>query len=57
MTSLNPKSCEKLRCCNCDKKVHRFADNKWKSFVDYLFVRNHNTNLKELVKVKILRYL
>jgi hypothetical protein len=50
-SSLNPRSCDKLRCSKCDKKVHRFAENKWKLSVDYLFVRNHNTNLKELVKV------
>ena len=51
LNSLNPKSCDKLRCYNCDKKVHRFTNSKWKDTVDYLFVRNHNTNPKELVKV------
>ena len=39
-------------CYNCDKKVHRFTNKRWKPIVDYLFVRNHNTNLKELVKVR-----
>ena len=38
-------------CYNCDKKVHRFTDKRWKPTVDYLYVRNHNTNVKELVKV------
>ena len=51
LSSLDPHSCSSLRCCGCDKKVHRFPGNRWKSSVDYLFVRNHNTNLKELVKV------
>ncbi len=50
--SLHPFSCSKLMCYNCDKKVHRFTNKKWKPIVDYLFVRNHNTNLKELVKVR-----
>lgn len=52
MNSLNQKSCDKLRCYNCDKKVHRFTDVKWRQTVDYMFVRNHNTNPKELIKVK-----
>ena len=51
-SSLDPHSCSSLRCCGCDKKVHRFPGNRWKPTVDYLFVRNHNTNLKELVKVR-----
>ena len=51
-TSLKPRSCAKLRCYKCDKKVHRYIDQKWKSTVDYLFFRNYNTNTKELVKVR-----
>jgi hypothetical protein len=51
MNSLNARSCNRLRCYNCDKPVHRYIESKWKSTVDYLFVRNHNTNTKELVKV------
>lgn len=47
-SSLNPRSCNKLRCIDCDKKVVKYPDCKWKSTVDYLFVRNHLTNLKEL---------
>lgn len=50
---MQPRSCDKLRCYNCDKKVLRYTDHKWKATVDYLFVRNHNTNPKELVKVSI----
>ena len=54
MSSLQPRSCTKLRCINCDKRVLRYVNNKWKASVDYLFVRNHNTNPKELVKVRLL---
>ena len=43
-------SCDKLRCFDCDKKVLKYSNSKWKSSVDYLFVRNHLTNPKELVK-------
>mgnify|MGYP000583460324 CR=1 FL=1 len=32
-------------CFNCDKKVHRFLNASWQPHVDYLFVRNHNTNV------------
>lgn len=49
-SSLNPKNCTNLRCYECDKKVQRFPNSKWKSHVDYLFVRNFATNPKELVK-------
>jgi hypothetical protein len=49
-SSMQPVSCSSLRCFNCDKKVHRFLNGKWNPSVDYLFVRNHNTNLPELQK-------
>ena len=52
LSSLNPRSCTKLRCYNCDKPVHRYVESRWKSSVDYFFVRNHNTNTKELIKVR-----
>ena len=48
--SMNPKSCSSLRCFNCDKKVQRFINARWHESVDYLFVRNHNTNLEQLEK-------
>ena len=51
-SSLQPKCCDKLRCYDCHKKVVKYRNQKWKSNVDYLFVRNHVTNLKELEKVK-----
>lgn len=51
-TSVKPFSCSTLMCYNCDKKVHRFPGKRWKHTVDYIFVRNHNTNIKELVKVR-----
>ena len=44
-SSVAPKSCSSLRCFNCDKKVHRFLNASWQPHVDYLFVRNHNTNV------------
>ena len=53
-SSLNPKCCDKLRCYDCHKKVVKYRDRKWKSSVDYLFVRNHVTNLRELEKVNEL---
>ena len=31
----------------------KYSNSKWKTSVDYLFVRNHLTNPKELVKVRI----
>jgi hypothetical protein len=50
MSSMHPCSCSSLRCFNCDKRVHRFLNAKWSTTVDYLFVRNHNTNVQELQK-------
>ena len=48
-SSMKPMVCSKLRCTNCDKKVVRFEhDVKWKESVDYIFVRNHNTNPDKL---------
>jgi len=41
LSSLNAKACDRLRCLDCDKKVHRFPDQQWKATVDYLFVRNY----------------
>lgn len=49
VNSLAPQSCSKLRCTKCDKRVVRFQNNvAWKESVDYLFVRNHNTNIAKL---------
>jgi hypothetical protein len=46
---MKPASCSKLRCTKCDKRVVRFSDDvRWKASVDYLFVRNHNTNVSAL---------
>lgn len=47
-SSMKPMSCSTLRCFNCDKKVHRFVNASWTKDVDYLFVRNNNTNLLKL---------
>lgn len=48
-SSLRPASCNRLRCSKCDKKIVRFADDvKWAEHVDYIFVRNFNTNLGKL---------
>jgi hypothetical protein len=49
-STMHPFSCSTLRCFNCDKKVHRFLNAKWNHYVDYMFVRNNNTNLAELQK-------
>lgn len=49
-SSVNPRACNRLRCLDCDKKVLMFGGKKWTSNVDYLFVRNYNTNPKELIK-------
>lgn len=46
--TLYPKSCSSLRCYKCDKKVHRFINGSWHATVDYMFVRNHNTNVVKL---------
>lgn len=44
-----PKSCAKLRCLQCDKKIVRFDNNvRWSSKVDYIFVRNYNTYPEKL---------
>ena len=53
LTSIQPRCCDRLRCFDCDKKVVKYSNSKWKTTVDYLFVRNHLTNPKELVKVRI----
>jgi len=45
-----PHSCDSLKCFNCDKKVQRFINGSWHASVDYLFVRNNNTNVEELQK-------
>ena len=41
-------SCSSLKCYNCDKKVHRFINARWQDSVDYLFVRNYNTDVDQL---------
>mmetsp|Transcript_8672 Transcript_8672/g.14704 ORF Transcript_8672/g.14704 Transcript_8672/m.14704 type:complete len:104 (-) Transcript_8672:36-347(-) len=46
--SMQPNSCSSMKCFKCDKKVHRFVNAKWHSSVDYLFVRNYNTNVDQL---------
>ena len=47
--SFNPRSCSMLRCSACDKKVVVFNDDvKWRDDVDYIFVRNFNTNPDKL---------
>lgn len=46
--STKPHSCSSLKCVKCDKKVQRFINACWKDSVDYLFVRNHNTNHQQL---------
>jgi hypothetical protein len=44
-----PKSCSKLRCTQCDKKIVRFDNNvRWSPKVDYIFVRNYNTQPEKL---------
>lgn len=35
------RSCDKLRCTNCDFKIVSFNDNVWKDSVDILFFRNY----------------
>ena len=47
-SSMNPKSCSSLRCFKCDKKVQRFINAFWNASVDYMFVRNFNTNTDKL---------
>lgn len=48
-SSLRPASCNRLRCSKCDKKVVRFGDDvRWAPSVDYIFVRNYNTNSAKL---------
>lgn len=37
-----------MKCTNCDKKVVRFINGIWNESVDYMFVRNHVTNLQKL---------
>ena len=44
-SSLNPKVCSSLRCIDCDKKVQRFCNARWKPEVDALFMRNYVTNI------------
>lgn len=46
--SMMPKSCSSLRCFKCDKKVQRYINGSWHATVDYMFVRNHNTNVAKL---------
>ena len=49
ISSLEPFSCSKLRCFACDKKIVRFSgDVAWKESVDYIFVRNFNTQPEKL---------
>lgn len=46
---LAPRSCARLRCTKCDKKIVRFDNNvRWSSKVDYIFVRNYNTYPEKL---------
>jgi len=49
MNSMAAKSCSKLRCTKCDKKIVRFEDDvRWAESVDYIFVRNYNTYPEKL---------
>ncbi|XP_048752919.2 cilia- and flagella-associated protein 418-like isoform X1 [Ostrea edulis] len=40
-SSVNQRSCDKLRCTSCDFKVCSFDNYEWHPDTDYLFLRNN----------------
>ena len=50
-SSINPRSCVKLKCTDCDSRVIRFLDMQWKSNIDLEFLQTNCTNPLNLQKV------
>ncbi|CAL1535671.1 unnamed protein product [Lymnaea stagnalis] len=48
-SSINRRSCDRLRCTSCDFRVCFFDNLSWSKDTDYLFLRN---NVPELQKLK-----
>ena len=47
------RSCDRLRCTECDFVVVSFAGYSWSTNVDYLFLRNNSPDFEKL-KAKLL---
>lgn len=49
-SSLQPKSCDRLRCNDCDKRVIRFPNYTWKPLIDSTFLATQSYNPLNLQK-------
>ena len=47
-TNLNPRSCDRLICLDCDFNICIFPNFKWKEDTDYLFLRNNSPEFHRL---------
>jgi len=43
-----PRSCSSLKCTDCEKDVHRYANASWNDVVDNSFIKCHSDNLDAL---------
>ncbi|CAH1779575.1 unnamed protein product [Owenia fusiformis] len=46
--TINQRTCDRLRCTDCDFKIVNYDNYQWHSSVDYLFLRNNVPDLKKL---------
>lgn len=53
-TAINKRSCDRLRCTDCDFKVSIFDNYQWHSSIDYLFLRNNIPDFDRL-KPKLVK--
>ncbi|XP_013404048.1 protein C8orf37 homolog [Lingula anatina] len=49
-STMNKRSCDKLRCTDCDFKIVTFDNFQWAASTDYLFLRNNVPDFKKLQK-------
>ena len=54
LSSIQPRSCERLKCNDCEKRVIRFPNYKWKPMIDSTFLATQSFNPLNLQKVKLL---
>ncbi|XP_070575998.1 cilia- and flagella-associated protein 418-like [Ptychodera flava] len=53
-TTMSQRSCDKLRCTDCDFKIVMYDNYEWHSSCDYLFLRNNVPDFNKL-SAKLLK--